>query len=99
LKEELELYEVSDEFIAHAIHSISIKQELVEHIVKVIEISKAGTLEELFEALELMPGESEEGSRIHNSFDISPEFTNQAIEDLKKMELIRMKGNKIKLNR
>lgn len=99
LSEELEGYDVSEEFIAHAIHSILIKQELAEHIIKVIDITKVGTMEELFEALEMIPAEPEEGSRIYNSFDISPEYTNQAIEDLKKMELIRMKGNKIKLNR
>lgn len=99
LREELEEYDVDDDFIAHAIHSIVLKQELAEHVMQVLDSSKAGTTEELYEALELMPVEKSENPRVNNAYSISPGYAMQVIEDLKKMDLVRMKGNKIKFNR
>lgn len=99
LKEELEEYEVSDEFIAHSTQSIMIKQELAERVLHILDNSKAGTLDELTDAVDLAEKETYQDTHIVNSYNISPEYTIQIIEDLKKMDIIRMKGNKIKLNR
>lgn len=99
LKEELECYDVSEDFILHAINSIIIKQEMVEHIMNILHVTKAGTIEELLEEVDKASTEIQKEQQIYISYKISPEFTNQVIEDLKKMEVIRIKGNKIKLTR
>ncbi len=52
LKEELECYDVSEDFILHAINSIIIKQEMVEHIRNILHVTKAGTIEELLEEVD-----------------------------------------------
>lgn len=99
LREELEDYEVSDEFIAHSTQSIMIKQELAERILHILDNSKAGTLDELTDAVDVAEKETYQDTHSVNSYNISPEYVIQIIEDLKKMEMIRVKGNKIKLNR
>ena len=99
LGEELESMGMNDEYEMHAIHSILLKQQLAEHIMKVLDESKAGTVDELISALKISYEELDDDSHHVNSYDISPSFTLQVIEDLKKLEFIRMKGNRIKFTR
>lgn len=99
LGEELESLGMDDEYEMHAIHSILLKQQIAEHIMRVLDESKAGTVDDLISALKISYEELDDDSHHVNSYDISPSFTLQVIEDLKKLEFIRMKGNRIKFTR
>lgn len=99
LHEELENSDISDESIAIALQAIYVKQEIVEHIIQILRMTKTETVEELIRAVQEMQEKRIEGTRTVMIFDISPEYVKQVVEDLKKLEIIRLKGNKIKLNR
>lgn len=99
LHNELEDSDVSDESIALTLQAIYVKQEIVEHIIHLLNKTKTETVEELIRTVEVMQEKRIEGTKTIEIFDISPEYVKQVMEDLKKLEIIRLKGNKIKLNR
>lgn len=99
LKEELESMEEEEGYIIHAIHSLILKREMADYILSVMDSSGAETIEELIEEIEMCPGQCDTNERSITSYDISPDFVTEVIEDLKKLDFVRMKGNKIKMNR
>ncbi|NLV27614.1 MAG: hypothetical protein GXY48_10685 [Methanomicrobiales archaeon] len=99
LKDELALIEENEDYVIHAVHSINLKRELVDHIISVMQDSDADTIDDLVDELELCPSVYDTNERSIISYDISYEFTSEVIEDLKKLEFLRVKGNKIKLVR
>ncbi len=97
--DELENSDISNESIAIILQAIYVKQEIVEHIVHILSRTKAETVEDLIRAVQEIQEKQLEGTRTVLFFNISPEYVKQVVEDLKKLEIVRLKGNKIKLNR
>ncbi|MCA1915228.1 hypothetical protein, partial [Methanospirillum hungatei] len=60
--------------------------------------TKAETVEDLIRAVQEIQEKQLKGTRTVLFFNISPEYVKQVVEDLKKLEIVRLKGNKIKLN-
>ena len=99
LNEELENSDISNESIALTLQAIYVKQEIVEHIIHLLNKTKTETVEELIRSVQEMQEKRIEGTKTIEVLDISPEYVKQVVEDMKKMEIIRLKGNKIKLTR
>ena len=99
LKKELELIGEEEDYYIHAAHSIALKRDIVNYVLSVMDDSGAETIDDLAEELDMCPGEYETKERTINTYDISYDFVSEIIEDLKKLEIIRIKGNKIKFSK
>jgi hypothetical protein len=99
LREELEKYEMSEEDFVEVITSVISKHSVVEYLIYLIKRTKAETIEDLIRAKDEITDREIDGPRSLERFDIpNNDYVRQVIEDLKKLEIIRLKGNKIKLN-
>ena len=99
LKKELELIGEEEDYYIHAAHSIALKRDIVNYVLSVMDDSGAETIDDLAEELDMCPGEYETNERSIITYDISYDFVSEIIEDLKKLEIIRIKGNKIKFSK
>ena len=93
---ELENLEREEEDISEDLHFIQLKQQAVDHIFSLLNNTGVDTVEKLLESALEPEEEYDEEMRISTTYDLTSSFIINTIEDLKKLEIIRMKGNRIK---
>mgnify|MGYP001171392883 FL=1 len=99
LREELGKYDMSEEDFVQIIKSVLSKRSVVDYFIYLINRTKAETIDDLIRAKDEIPDKEIDGPRKLERFDIpSDEYVRLVVEDLKKLDIIRLKGNKIKLN-
>jgi hypothetical protein len=80
-------------------YSIHQKMAIVVHILDIIKNNQDKDFRNLCNMEDPGFNEYSEEERVRNIFDLSPEFKKLAIEELKKVGIIRMKGNRILLRK
>ena len=96
IEEELYSLDIEEADIMNERISFFLKQEVFDRIMNVLESGGAGTVDKLLKDISEDDESYNEKSRTLTQFKINPDFAINTIEDLKKLELIRIKGNRIK---
>jgi uncharacterized protein YqgV (UPF0045/DUF77 family) len=99
LMHKLKEYDLSEFAYEHAVQSFFAKREIVEHIIHVMDEVGVETVDQLLAAVEEMQEEVFEEKRKRYIYEVSADYVKEILEDLKKLDIVRLKGNKIKLIR